>query len=401
MWNFQTKYPFKSYKKVIIGGAICLFLVAIASILIINSNQKIQAKGENSKIITVFDRGQRKSFISSAQTVEQALKEQNFQISAADNIEPALNTSLTGTDYNINIYRASAYLIRDGEQKIRVLTANKTPNSIARAAGVNLLEEDLVDFEQTDDFLEDGSTAILNIVRAKVIRVKFFGQEQEFRTQAKTISDFLKGKKITLDEKIWVSKDQRSAISNGDYFEIARNGKQTIQVEEDIDFEIQKIENGEKEVGFKEIKEAGEKGKKTVVYEIDFQNGKELSRQKISEVQTKSAKKQVEIVGAKVRAVAYTGGGNKDTWLAASGIPQEYWGYVDAIVTKESGWNPNATNRSSGACGLAQALPCSKVKGEGGGYNPVTSLQWMNSYVNGRYGGWAGAWSFWQKNRWY
>lgn len=43
-------------------------------------------------------------------------------------------------------------------------------------------------------------------------------------------------------------------------------------------------------------------------------------------------------------ASAYSGGGNKDAWLAASGIPRSEWGYVDSIVSRESGWNPCAYN---------------------------------------------------------
>jgi hypothetical protein len=95
----------------------------------------------------------------------------------------------------------------------------------------------------------------------------------------------------------------------------------------------------------------------------------------------------------------YTGGGSPAEWMAAAGIAQSDWGYVDYIVSRESGWNPNATNRSSGACGLVQALPCSKVPGNG--YDPVDNLRWGTGYANGRYGGWAGAYAFWSTHHWW
>ena len=95
----------------------------------------------------------------------------------------------------------------------------------------------------------------------------------------------------------------------------------------------------------------------------------------------------------------YTGGGAPAEWMAAAGIAESDWGYVDYIVSRESGWNPNATNRSSGACGLVQALPCSKVPGNG--YDPVDNLRWANGYATGRYGSWAGAQAFWSKNHWW
>lgn len=95
----------------------------------------------------------------------------------------------------------------------------------------------------------------------------------------------------------------------------------------------------------------------------------------------------------------YSGGGSKEEWMSAAGIASGDWGYVDYIVSRESGWNPNATNKSSGACGLVQALPCSKVPGNG--YNPVDNLRWGNGYAVGRYGSWAAAYNFWSRNHWW
>ncbi|MFT4235397.1 MAG: transglycosylase SLT domain-containing protein, partial [Microbacterium sp.] len=98
-------------------------------------------------------------------------------------------------------------------------------------------------------------------------------------------------------------------------------------------------------------------------------------------------------------APSYTGGGSPEEWMTAAGIAESDWGYVDYIVSRESGWNPNATNASSGACGLVQALPCSKVSG--GGYDPVANLQWGSGYATSRYGSWAGAYAFWIANNWW
>ncbi|WP_396452577.1 aggregation-promoting factor C-terminal-like domain-containing protein [Leucobacter aridicollis] len=95
----------------------------------------------------------------------------------------------------------------------------------------------------------------------------------------------------------------------------------------------------------------------------------------------------------------FEGGGSPAEWMAAAGIAESDWSYVDFIAQKESGWNPNATNPSSGACGLIQALPCSKVPGSG--YNPVDNLRWANGYATDRYGSWAGAYEFWTANHWW
>lgn len=95
----------------------------------------------------------------------------------------------------------------------------------------------------------------------------------------------------------------------------------------------------------------------------------------------------------------YSGGGSPAEWMAAAGIAQSDWGFVDYIVSKESGWNPNARNTSSGASGLVQALPCSKVPGNC--FDPVDNLRWGNGYATGRYGSWEGAYNFWRSNHWW
>ncbi|MFJ3716337.1 transglycosylase SLT domain-containing protein [Streptomyces sp. NPDC090057] len=73
------------------------------------------------------------------------------------------------------------------------------------------------------------------------------------------------------------------------------------------------------------------------------------------------------------------------------------------IVEHESGWNPSATNSSSGAYGLVQALPGAKMASAGSDWktNPATQIKWGLDYMNSRYGSPVEAWSFWQANGWY
>ncbi|WP_436740292.1 transglycosylase SLT domain-containing protein [Streptomyces sp. BBFR102] len=73
------------------------------------------------------------------------------------------------------------------------------------------------------------------------------------------------------------------------------------------------------------------------------------------------------------------------------------------IVERESGWDPHATNASSGAYGLVQALPADKMASAGSDWksNPATQIEWGVNYMNDRYGSPAAAWDFWQANGWY
>ena len=69
------------------------------------------------------------------------------------------------------------------------------------------------------------------------------------------------------------------------------------------------------------------------------------------------------------------------------------------IYQHESGNNPGAINASSGACGLGQALPCSKMPCSLDDYN--CQDQFFTQYMQNRYGSWANAMNFWQSKRWW
>lgn len=102
-------------------------------------------------------------------------------------------------------------------------------------------------------------------------------------------------------------------------------------------------------------------------------------------------------------APAFNPSGSKADWMRAAGISDSDFGYVDYIISHESGWNYHAVNRSSGAYGLPQSLPAGKLASAGADWrdNPVTQLRWANNYAVGRYGSWEAAYHFWTVNHWW
>ncbi|GAA2551553.1 MULTISPECIES: transglycosylase SLT domain-containing protein [Streptomyces] len=89
--------------------------------------------------------------------------------------------------------------------------------------------------------------------------------------------------------------------------------------------------------------------------------------------------------------------------IARQMVPADQFQCFSNIVDHESTWNYRAVNPSSGAYGLVQALPGSKMASAGADWqtNPATQIKWGLNYMNDRYGSPCGAWSFWQANHWY
>lgn len=88
--------------------------------------------------------------------------------------------------------------------------------------------------------------------------------------------------------------------------------------------------------------------------------------------------------------------------VATRGWGSEQLGCLVALWDRESGWNVNAHN-SSGAHGIPQALPGSKMASAGADWetNPATQIAWGLGYISGRYGTPCGAWEHSESAGWY
>lgn len=83
--------------------------------------------------------------------------------------------------------------------------------------------------------------------------------------------------------------------------------------------------------------------------------------------------------------------------LNAIQFGDQHWPALLALWNRESNWNPNAKNRSSGACGIPQALPCSKIPD----MSTQGQIEWGLQYIESRYGNPSNAWRFWLSHGWY
>jgi hypothetical protein len=104
---------------------------------------------------------------------------------------------------------------------------------------------------------------------------------------------------------------------------------------------------------------------------------------------------QVPVATGSVQEIAHQ--------MTVAAFGEAHWQSMANLIQRESGFNVFAKNRSSGAYGLGQALPASKMAPFGSDYltNPVTQMSWMISYVRARYGTPNQAWAFWTAHHWY
>ena len=363
-----------------------------------------QTLGPNdSHVVNLYIDGAETSIPTRAATVEDFIAKAKIDLHEGDITEPALATPIDADNFRVQVYRAHPILIVDGATTQRVLTPETSPTLIAQKAGLTVYPEDKLTLSTPDNFVQDAILGQkLTIDRATPVSISLYGATPAvYRTHANTVDELLKEKGIVPEAGATISPAGSTAVTPNMAIFISKYGKSVITVEESVPFETESTADPTKAAGTITVTTAGVAGKKQVVYELVLRDGKEVGRTKIQEVVTAQPVKQVQTKGTKLAVVA----GDRIAWMQAAGIAESDYAYVDYIVSHEGGWNGTTKSNygGSGAYGLCQALPGSKMASAGADWatNPVTQLKWCTGYAVGRYGSWYGAYSAWLVKGWW
>ena len=278
---------------------LALFAAIAFGIFAAISMPKAYAAGEGEKLIMIHDRDQEQGVITRAGTLRDAFEDAGIKLDDNDRVEPGLDEPLVANQYQVNIYRARPVVIVDGPVRQLVMSAYQTPKQIAKHAGIELRDEDKAGVDVSNDFVGDGASIRMSVDRATPVELTLYGKKETVYTQSVSVADFIKEKKIDLGKDDEVSVSGSTDITPGMQLSIWRNGKQTMTQEENVAYETEKIQDANRDVGFKQVDTVGVDGKKMVTYEVIMQNGVEVSRIAIQTVITKQPVKQVETVGSK------------------------------------------------------------------------------------------------------
>lgn len=196
--------------------------------------------------------------------------------------------------------------------------------------------------------------------------------------------------KDIIQEATYIIQDEKTAKFIEDY----KNGK--IDVSQNVPVPKELQEKMRKEA---EEKRKKEEARKKAEEERKRQEEIRLAEQKKVKITSRGGSTTRESSGTKSSYQAYA----KDLCLNTYGWTENDFNCLVKLVERESSWNPMAENKSSGAYGLFQALPASKMASEGNDYrtNYKTQIKWGCKYIKNRYGTPTKAWNFWQQHHWY
>lgn len=256
--------------------------------------------------------------------------------------------------------------------ELTVITSKTNVNDILKENNIYILDEESV----TPSFEE-------NIDSSKTITISRKGTEKVQSTSKETTSEVIESNEI---------------LDSNDGVIVEKIVKETVEIPfETITKEVSST-TGEKT---NKVVQEGLNGIKEITYKVKYQNDVEIERTQISETVVQEPVNKIVQVTAQVSS-RYAVSRNLGASSASAAEAQAYarerctaygWSENDyynlvSLWNKESHWNMYAQNSRSGAYGIPQALPGSKMASAGSDYltNYKTQVNWGLSYIKGRYG---------------
>jgi uncharacterized protein YabE (DUF348 family) len=384
------------------------FVVIFAGLVMFVALGATTQGAKDVKIVDLYVDEKRQTVSTRAKTVEDLLDRLEINIIDEDIIEPSKDTLIYEDNTQVNVYRARPVSVVDKGRTHTVLSAQRAPRLIAFDAGLDLFPEDEVipaPVDQLNSTLIEPAEKII-ITRALEVQLNVYGVVSKKKTTEKTVQAFLAANDLTLSDGATLQPaDASSPIIAGILIAINNVGIKTVAENEPIAFESETREDANLQVGESRVEVVGVNGEKSIIYEITEKDGAETERRALETVVITSPITEVIIRGKKpaTLSASLSVSAEKTELMVAAGIAPADYPYVDYIMNKESRWRPGAVNSSSGAYGLCQAYPGTKMASAGADWrtNPVTQLRWCAGYAAGRYGGWQGAYNAWLVQSWW
>lgn len=225
-------------------------ILAVFSVVITTFSKNVFANNEDEfstdqvdeeKFVIFYDNGDKLIVKTNAKTVGDAISRVGFILNDGDAVEPSLETEINANNFYINIHRARPVIVKDGVVAKYLMTASYDKKEIMKEAEITVYDGDEIALINNEDFLETGAA---------------------------------------------------------NTYLVTRNGGRIVTEEEEIPFSEEEVKDYNLAPGTSEIRQYGEMGLKKIAYNILYVDGKEVSRELVSEEVVKWPVARIVAVGA-------------------------------------------------------------------------------------------------------
>ncbi|WP_375491880.1 ubiquitin-like domain-containing protein [uncultured Jatrophihabitans sp.] len=269
-----------------------------------------------------------------------------------------------------------------------------------------------------------GATSIA-IRTPSAVTVVHDGRQDHVQTTAPTVSAVLTQLGVTLGPVDRVSVPGNSPVHPGELIRVDRVITKQVTKVEALPFPTSTRNNPKLTAGKTNVLKRGHQGKVRNTYAVLYIDGKVAGQARLSSQTLTAARQQIVELGTKKAAKhkSSSGGGGSapntpnapaptpgsakaiaKKLLAQHGWGDDQYSCLVSMWNHESGWRVHASNGGSGAYGIPQALPGSKMASAGPDWqdNAETQIKWGLKYIESRYHDPCNAWSTWQAHGgWY
>jgi uncharacterized protein YabE (DUF348 family) len=357
-----------------------------------------------SKTLVIDVDGYKQSVNIVGRTVADALSAAQVDLSSGDTVFPSVHATLDDGD-QITVRTAKEVEIEiDGDRQVLTTTA----------ATVG----DVLDELGTRAFGAEASASrnsrvgrdLLKIQTLKNISLSIDGAVMHTTTSLSTVREVLLDLEVVLNEGDIVSAELDEQVHADQEIVVSRGGNSSDTITETLPFETIEKQDPNLIKGEKVVLQKGRAGQAVTTYDVSTLDGAEADRKVL--VRTVLTEPQDEIIGIGTLDVADPSvkvlSPNEARALAKSMVANKGWSEseyncLNNLWTKESNWRVTAENRSSGAYGIPQSLPGTKMASVAADWrtNAKTQITWGLQYIQGRYSTPCGAWAHSQRKGWY
>ncbi|MDR0592088.1 MAG: ubiquitin-like domain-containing protein [Bifidobacteriaceae bacterium] len=361
------------------------------------------------KTVTITVDGASREVTTFAGSVEGVLAQEHIAYTERDLVAPALEAPVPRSGQIVIRTARQMDLVIDGQPRT-VWTTAATVDEVLADLGVRSDEAQLSVSRRA---AIERLVGAVDVSTPKALSVTVDGVVMDTYSNAPSVRQVLVELGVILGEHDQVSPGLDEIPEPGQQIVIERaitaSGTEVVA----IPFETVEKEDPTLAKGAKKIETPGVAGQRVITYRTKTAGGVEVSREKVLEAVTAQPVTQVVLIGTKTAPVApevnidvdpgSAQGIAKQMMLDSYGWGDDQFACLVSLWNRESGWRVNAANRSSGAYGIPQALPGSKMASAGSDWqtNPATQIKWGLGYISGRYSTPCGAWGAFQSKGWY
>lgn len=360
------------------------------------------------KSVTLTVDGQSVSIHTTAHTVGEVLGDNGYRIDAHDLVAPSPATAVKDDSTIVLRQGRQLHLTIDGKRT----DAWTTEPTVAQALdALGYTSSDFVSVSRSQRL--PLSATQLSIRTPQLVTVVHDGERQAVTTTRATVGGLLEDLGITVGAQDRLSTPRTTAISPGSVILLERVVQRTKSRLVSVKYPVTTRKDNSLYVGTRKVLREGRAGAAKITYALVYVDGKLTSHTVIETNSLREPQAKIVKVGTKhdARPANTPNAGTPDPGsakaiakklLSARGWGNDQYDCLVQMWNRESGWRVNAAN-PSGAYGIPQALPGSKMSSAGSDWqsSATTQITWGLGYIAARYNTPCGAWSFWQAHNYY